>query len=628
MSSSLRQRNKTLMHDRNPYKERRPDFAALALTDADFAKHVRYTTAGGVREQREREKERLSAIVSADREHSTRATRPTQLPIASWLLSHLLTSASNPLAGEAYLDWACPAATVALTRTLLWQDFQIRWELPAGCLCPTVPSRINYLLWLDDLLASRSSTPPSTKSAGAFSHSRQETPRPGVASSSAAAARWPAFGATARSGRQRVIDIGTGANCIYPLLGSALLGWTFLGTERDEVSVVAARRNVELNGWSDRIEVRAARGAKAVGSAADDPIHAATDPAQPEAHEDVQIDRDEPPILHGLLRPGEVFGACMCNPPFYDLHEQPRGRWHTASGATSTRCSATESEMFCTGGEVGFIRRLVRESLELRHVVGWYTSLVGRKASLAPLLRELRTHAVPRVETCELSQGTTSRWVLAWSFVEGPPCASAVVESQASAAAPLAAAGPDDSSGVHLKPPASKVARKVFAVGELSRAEITLRIDEAMGSHGAVTLPLSHPTGANEANDPLGLLACGFVPTRAQEDAQVLMRKRRREAPVAVSKPEAIPSEAEVESNRLFTFSLHWLASTSVTAEMATGDAGKRGAEERQGEKPQQAHVALELCGGSAAAFWRFSEQLRNDIVRDTRKWRRRLARE
>ena len=88
-----------LMHPRNPYKEHPPDFAALARADPEFARHV-HTTAHG----------------------------------APWL------------------DWTSDAAVEALTRTLLWRDFGVRWVLPAGRLCPTVPSRLNYLLWLQDLI--------------------------------------------------------------------------------------------------------------------------------------------------------------------------------------------------------------------------------------------------------------------------------------------------------------------------------------------------------------------------------------------------------------------------------------------------------------------------------------------
>lgn len=69
-----------------------------------------------------------------------------------------------------------------------------RW-IPDGQLCPTVPNRANYIHWIEDLLA-------------------------------LAPAPWHSSGAHQVAG----IDIGTGANCIYPLLGAAMHGWSFVGT--------------------------------------------------------------------------------------------------------------------------------------------------------------------------------------------------------------------------------------------------------------------------------------------------------------------------------------------------------------------------------------------------------------
>ncbi|RHY96957.1 hypothetical protein DYB35_002475, partial [Aphanomyces astaci] len=49
-------------------------------------------------------------------------------------------------------------------------------------------------------------------------------------------------------------------------------------------------------------------------------------------------------------------------------------------------------------------------------IVRWYTSLIGRKSSLRPLLAILRSHGIPNMRTTEFLQGRTTRWGLAWSF--------------------------------------------------------------------------------------------------------------------------------------------------------------------------------------------------------------------
>lgn len=58
-----------------------------------------------------------------------------------------------------------------------------------------MPNRLNYIHWIEDLLAL--DIFPDTIAKG-----------------------------TIRKG----FDIGTGANCIYPLLGASILGWKFVGS--------------------------------------------------------------------------------------------------------------------------------------------------------------------------------------------------------------------------------------------------------------------------------------------------------------------------------------------------------------------------------------------------------------
>lgn len=69
-----------------------------------------------------------------------------------------------------------------------------RW-IPDGQLCPTVPNRSNYIHWIEDLLASDIIAKTNTS-----------------------------------GDNVKGFDIGTGANCIYPLLGAFLLGWSFVGS--------------------------------------------------------------------------------------------------------------------------------------------------------------------------------------------------------------------------------------------------------------------------------------------------------------------------------------------------------------------------------------------------------------
>lgn len=75
-------------------------------------------------------------------------------------------------------------------------------------LIPTIPLRLNYILWIEDILEMSQSTDKA---------------------------------------EVKGVDIGTGASCIYPLLGARKNNWHFLATESDDFNFNFANRNVEKN---------------------------------------------------------------------------------------------------------------------------------------------------------------------------------------------------------------------------------------------------------------------------------------------------------------------------------------------------------------------------------------------
>ena len=99
---------------------------------------------------------------------------------------------------------------------LLKKDFNLDVELPADRLVPTLPLRLNYLLWIEDLLESVKST----------------------------------------SDDQCVvhgIDIGTGACCIYPILAARKNNWHFTATEADEMNYKCSLKTLERNSLQSHI---------------------------------------------------------------------------------------------------------------------------------------------------------------------------------------------------------------------------------------------------------------------------------------------------------------------------------------------------------------------------------------
>jgi len=50
-----------------------------------------------------------------------------------------------------------------------------------------------------------------------------------------------------------VLWVGTGASCVYPLLGARLNGWQFTATDADATNVDFASANVAKNQLTDKI---------------------------------------------------------------------------------------------------------------------------------------------------------------------------------------------------------------------------------------------------------------------------------------------------------------------------------------------------------------------------------------
>lgn len=136
-----------------------------------------------------------------------------------------------------------------------------------------------------------------------------------------------------------------------------------------DVALEWARKNVESNPHLvELIEIR-----NAISSSfrsADMPSQnesSTIDDAKPYVLENAEsLDQDQeegcykgPPILVGVVRDGESFDFCMCNPPFFDSMED-------AGLNPRTSCGGTSAEMVCPGGERAFITRIIEDSVQLK----------------------------------------------------------------------------------------------------------------------------------------------------------------------------------------------------------------------------------------------------------------------
>ncbi|KAI0889499.1 uncharacterized protein GGS22DRAFT_176810 [Annulohypoxylon maeteangense] len=261
-----------------------------------------------------------------------------------------------------YLDFANPKSVMQLTKTLLKLDFGLLVDLPTDRLCPPVPNRHNYILWLKDLIDS--SCPLSLDS------------------------NEPARKVTG-------LDVGTGASLIYPLLGCVQRpSWSFIATDVDSKSLAYARNNAQLNSMSPRIRV---------------------------------VNRNITDCLIPLVEFGlESIDFVMVNPPFYTSKTELEDLASQKSRPPNSACTGAPIEMVCAGGEVGFVRRIIDESLVLREKVQWYTAMLGKQSSLEVLISILKTHGVTNYAVNAFVQGKkTRRWAIGWSFHSRRPSLSA-----------------------------------------------------------------------------------------------------------------------------------------------------------------------------------------------------------
>lgn len=291
--------------------------------------------------------------------------------------------------GRPHLDFTSPKAVAQLTRTLLSQHFSLRIPPqlpPPDRLCPAIPNRHAYVRFVQDLLDSTDAGDPFWSVA------------PG-----------PADGAQDRAERRVIgLDIGTGALAIYALLAAVQRpGWRMLATDVDETNhrsastVVVANEDV-LGGKRVRV---------------------------------LPLRTDKMPLVP-LLDGGEwndrQLDFVMTNPPFHASAEAMRASAEKKALPPSSACTGAEVEMlYPPDGEVGFVGRLVEESLVLRDRVGWYTALLGRKESVGVMAARLQSAGVDNHVVGEImgggekGRGRTKRWIVAWSFGPRRPSAEA-----------------------------------------------------------------------------------------------------------------------------------------------------------------------------------------------------------
>lgn len=262
----------------------------------------------------------------------------------------------NPT-GDNTINFGDASAVMCLNKALLAHFYQVNnWHIPKDYLCPPIPGRADYIHYLADLLTVGSPTDDGKVT--------------------------------------RVLDIGTGANCIYPIIGSQSYGWHFVGTESDEYAAKAALKIIDVNNClKGLVKIRNQTHNKA--------------------------------FFKNVVKEGEYFDACMCNPPFYasmteanaqNIRKQRNLRKGSNPVSPSRNFSGHKSELVCHGGELGFLKRMATESVGFCTQVGWFTSLVSNKDNIKPLRKHLSTLGAKSIVVVPMYQGQKASRFIAWQY--------------------------------------------------------------------------------------------------------------------------------------------------------------------------------------------------------------------
>ncbi len=252
------------------------------------------------------------------------------------------------------IDFANPEAVFHLNKALLIHFYRVeQYELPDGYLCPAVPGRADYLCHLNTFLRTR----------------------------------------TAKE-HYRALDIGVGANCIYPIIGAQHFGWDMVGVDIHQESVDSARRIVVgTRGLDQNVEIR--------------------------------FQKNKSNIFNDTIEPDEFFDFTICNPPFYSdegaatkssirkiSNLSDRGR---ADKTFVPNFGGNANELWCNGGEALFIKRMIKQSLNFKKQVGIFTTLVSKEAHLPKLFKQLEK-AKAGFETIPMHLGNKRSRILVWYF--------------------------------------------------------------------------------------------------------------------------------------------------------------------------------------------------------------------
>lgn len=259
--------------------------------------------------------------------------------------------------GNESIDFSNPKAVKTLNQALLKTHYNIDfWDIPEGFLCPPIPGRAEYIHHIADILSEVYGEIPTGK-------------------------------------KIKVLDIGTGSNCIYPIIGTNEYGWQFVGSEIDSQAIKWADKIVQSNpSLKDLVELR--------------------------------MQSSKRNVFKNLINEGEIFDMTMCNPPFHSSKAEAtkgtirkiKNLKNEITAKPTLNFGGVNNELWCEGGELAFITNMIYESVHYKTQSLWFSTLVSKKENLKSIYKLLNKVGTVEVKTIDLSQGNKISRLVFWTF--------------------------------------------------------------------------------------------------------------------------------------------------------------------------------------------------------------------
>lgn len=257
------------------------------------------------------------------------------------------------------IDFANPEAVKALNKALLRHYYSINnWDVPPNYLCPPIPGRADYIHHIADLLRNYN------------------------------------YGKVPLGDKIKCLDIGVGANCIYPIIGNKEYGWSFIGSDIDLVAIESANKIIESN---------------------------------PALHGKIELKLQDNPkdFFYGIIQKDEIIDLSVCNPPFHSsLDEAQSGTLrkiknltHKTPAKTVLNFGGQSNELWCEGGEKRFVSKMIRESKKFSSSCFWFSTLISKQSNLNSAYLGLKAAKAVEVKTIPMGQGNKTSRIVAWTFL-------------------------------------------------------------------------------------------------------------------------------------------------------------------------------------------------------------------